>query len=1392
MLRVRDREAPELPLVAKVWGARAAFVEETRAEFALLARLRSPSLARAHDLGFDVRTRAPFLVEELVTGRDLREELARLDALANEDPAAANHALARVVADLLVALSTLHRSGFLHGDVKPAHVRFRDDGESSWPVLLDLGSALPIAARTEGERSGMTRKYAAPELFQGDPKTVATDLFALGASVRACLGEVERVAEPAILDVLAALTRAAPDARPRDTDAALEALGRAVALRGARATKLRLAVPATHGRETELASLAASRGVIYVTGEAGIGKSHVVRELFVRAKIEGREARYHAFPDVPAEVARDLAKGLREGVFESALDAPAPLVVIDGLDRAPREIGAALEAFRCRTDPSPWSFVVAARRCPAGAASLLLGPLDDRHCTTLGRALGLTRGELLRTVTAAKGLPAFVVAASGNAALLPEHVLRAAQKLPEQAKDALFVIAAALGAIEEHALPLPLADLERLLASGLVARTGTRPPKLGLFAKDAANDVADALTSDARVLLAATIVLDPKLTVPPEALLALARRASVPPAVRQELRAEAANRARKAESNTTEIEALLDVCELPSARSRDVLLRLERLLRDTGKVPAHPTVVAWLTEASLADPSLLPLAKRRRAEAEARAGHHDTARGLADEALALAKVPFDVAAAHATAGALALYRADPLAAKEALTKAEDLFSKLAHDDVEERARLAHNRAACAIYLGDDREAEALLLFALAEKRKLGDRAGCRACLSNLGLVRRKLGDLDGADAALDEAVRLSISLDQTQGRAWCLAVRAEVALARSDPNAAARDVREARALGAQVPLPIQADLSLLDAEIALLSERYERIRPALASLDASARGGDPLVDARALVLEAEASLAEGDRREATRSAARAVRRAREANISHLVARAWGIVREARMKGPPRSLAAWLDSAARGASRDEQERTLLEGLVKSTRAERGFLVDVASGRVLGLDAEGLLVGEAEKRVDLAELARLAKGPARVVHEGGSPGSRVVVLGPPPSATLVVLEERRTADVFRSVADGDLLPFVAAFVVAARLSAPRREVDAPASATSAQESAPAAASREVAAGPYDEETTFFPQRNDLPKLPSIVGKSLAIDRARARLAVAARGDLPVLLTGETGVGKEIFARALHSASARERGPFVAVNCGAIAENLFEAELFGHVKGAYTGAERARRGLFAAAEGGTLFLDEIGELPLAKQATFLRVLETRRYRAVGDDEERTVDVRIVAATNRDLEAQVAAGTFRRDLYFRLSVLTVDIPPLRSRTGDVRELVRHFVDAAGVKLVLSDDAWATLDAHVWPGNVRELQHEIARLLAQGVSNVGRSALSRKIREGSAARAGSAPSAAPEASGARERNELERALAANEGNLTHTATALGLSRQGLKKRMIRLGMREKKGDVEP
>ena len=238
------------------------------------------------------------------------------------------------------------------------------------------------------------------------------------------------------------------------------------------------------------------------------------------------------------------------------------------------------------------------------------------------------------------------------------------------------------------------------------------------------------------------------------------------------------------------------------------------------------------------------------------------------------------------------------------------------------------------------------------------------------------------------------------------------------------------------------------------------------------------------------------------------------------------------------------------------------------------------------------------------------------------------------------------------------------------------------------------------------------------PRIIGEDPALRKVSVALQRAAGTDATVLLQGESGTGKELFARALHALSPRADAPFVAINCAAIPENLLETELFGYEKGAFTGAANRKLGRFEIAHRGTLFLDEIGDLPLGLQAKILRALEERRFERVGGTASLQVDVRVVAATNRNLKTAVASRMFREDLYFRLSVFPIDIPPLRSRTGDIEILARHFVDRYSrdlnkKPLVLTPQALDELCAYAWPGNVRELQNCIERavILAEGDS---------------------------------------------------------------------------------
>jgi two-component system response regulator HupR/HoxA len=291
-----------------------------------------------------------------------------------------------------------------------------------------------------------------------------------------------------------------------------------------------------------------------------------------------------------------------------------------------------------------------------------------------------------------------------------------------------------------------------------------------------------------------------------------------------------------------------------------------------------------------------------------------------------------------------------------------------------------------------------------------------------------------------------------------------------------------------------------------------------------------------------------------------------------------------------------------------------------------------------------------------------------------------------------------------------------------------------------------------------------------------------------------DLSVLITGESGTGKELLARAIHYASARAEQPFVVENCGAMPDTLLESELFGHKRGAFTGAVESRIGLFQQADGGTLFLDEIGETSPAFQVKLLRALQEGEIRPVGSPRPVSVNVRIIAATNRDLEAEVAAGRFREDLYYRIAGMTLNLPSLRQRPQDIVPIVEQMLKHCPLSgRQMSEEAIRCLLGHAWPGNVRELQNEIQRALALGDGPVlGVELLSPRLRLAGAAvgKHAGAPAIADDESGLL-RHQLERveaqlihaAMARHRGNKTRVAEELGLTRVGLRMKLVRLGL---------
>ncbi|KTT74628.1 nitrogen regulation protein NR(I) [Sphingomonas endophytica] len=334
---------------------------------------------------------------------------------------------------------------------------------------------------------------------------------------------------------------------------------------------------------------------------------------------------------------------------------------------------------------------------------------------------------------------------------------------------------------------------------------------------------------------------------------------------------------------------------------------------------------------------------------------------------------------------------------------------------------------------------------------------------------------------------------------------------------------------------------------------------------------------------------------------------------------------------------------------------------------------------------------------------------------------------------------------------------------------------------------------------------------PSLP-LIGRSPAMQDVYRVIARVVSNDLTVLVSGESGTGKELVARAIHDLGARRAAPFVPINMAAIPRDLIEAELFGHERGAFTGAAQRSAGRFEQAAGGTLFLDEIGDMPIEAQTRLLRVLQSGEFTTVGGARTIRADVRIVAATNRDLQQAVAAGQFREDLYYRLNVVPVSLPALRERRGDVAELARHFLDRAAAeglpRKTLDAAAVAVLEAHDWPGNVRELENVMRRLAALSRDDrIGAAEVGATI--GAAPAAEAAPDPGIEAAvramierlarqepralddgslyariiGEVERPLIEAMLARHGGNQLRAARAIGLNRNTLRKRLDVLGI---------
>ena len=1297
-----------------------------RAEFRLLVRLRHPHLVHVIDVGVDAGTGRPYYAARFVEGATLAE--------AGRSWGEVEQALI----DACAALAHLHALGLRHGDVKPENLVVGPDGRGT---LIDLGAAAPFGPL---EVLSGTPGFLAPELLAGEAADQRADLYAFGVAldrIRARVG-----APPEVAGLIERLCSPAPADRPADARAVIAALG------GEPEAALPVVVP-SHlvGRARELAALhaldAAGAGpVLWFWGPAGIGKTRLIEE----ARAIGMAAVDDAHLLGEAERAALVSGGAAVVASRDPMEGVDCWRLAPLSDHEMRQwLGGAF------AEELVDEVVKVARGVPGVAARIVSaaakGEVGIGRLRELGERTGDGKqetGNRKQEMSAGEALEAARErAARGEHREALRMVARCLRTRPEEgiAREARVV------AGEAYARMGDVRRAERVLGRlGREARVANQLAialiKQGAYGRAA--EVAEAALAGAGSALAAELHCDLALAASYLGEAGQARRAIE--------RAHAADRAPAARTAvriaaaeaTIEYRAGNPVGALPGYR-RALDLAIEHRLDDSA---VNQAMNYGATSHQIGDWGQA-LAAYERGLRVATAGGLGSAR---------ARLLHNLGALYADIGQLDL-------AEDALARACRLADEQALDFVAGSARLYAAEVARARARGD-RAAELL--------------AAAEAILARAGAAREL------CEVAIERAALLL-----SAGRAGEAAGQAEEAAARAAGLGARDLVARAqlwlgRARQADAPQGALAALERAAAEAEAAGHRLlqAEIAEALAAT-ADALGSPNLARAhreRALIVWERLAATLPDTFRAP-------------------------FREQRIPAPAPAAA---PPAADGPSAADWKRLVLvnrrlnsamttalvlqealDAALDLTGGERGFLILARPG--------GLEVPVA-RNLDREQIGRshlkFSRGIAESVVASGSPvvavdagadhrfaGNQSVhamrlqsvlcvpITAPDGVIGAVYIDNRfrrggfgeREVELLAALADQAALALTRARLtdeLAARtreLEEERQQVDA---LMQKQQSEIVELEEELG------RTRMLAVRHDYSEL---VGQSAALRQVLATLDRVTASEVTVLIRGESGTGKELAARALHRNGPRAAGPFAALNCGALPESLLEAELFGHERGAFTGAGAARPGLFAAARGGTVFLDELGEMSLAMQVKLLRVLQEREVRPLGGAATIPVDVRVVCATNRDLEAEVAAGRFRQDLYYRVAVVTVEMPPLRRRLEDLpliadAILARVAGDLGREPPRLSAAALRALLQHDWPGNVRELENALTKacLMADG----------REIRP----RDLSLPQAAPRRRrrGAVGRREILAALEAHGGNASRAALALGIGRATLYRKL--------------
>jgi serine/threonine-protein kinase PknK len=1408
-----------------------------------------------------------YMVRELVEGESLEEILDTPHGVPWLEP------LARASEQLTV----LHRAGLLHGDIKPANVIVSEGGRAT---LVDLGLAAPWR---EGGTvpQGLTPRYAAPELFDGEALTVRAEVYALGATLADGLGrrgdELDEETRAALSKIAARATETSPSARHPSVDELSSALRLAAGL-AAKMFPEEASWPVL-GYDVAAESLLARvkalapGAALAVKGPDGSGRTTLARRVAWTLGVEGRPLATIGAPR-GGMTSREVVE-LELAPWSARLAAQPPsndLVVI--LDDAALLDDPGREAIRRAADRGARVVVigdedVARSFTSKTPAPFLVPPLDARTADDLVSRAMPSLPDALR---------AHLVAKSGaRPGPLRSFIKRLAGRAVVSADEIDTLLATGPGTAPPPSMNRrdTFAKVEGLLDTG---RFDDATRELDQLTPPTTNDeevrvaIARARVAHGRGEAAEGLAI----------LDAVAEHAKTSPLLRawQVTRARAglrAGRYRDAEDTAAAVIAARG----DDAIAGDALaIRGLALVYDGQDELAKATLArAVEVSGSVGDRRVLAIALCSLAIAQQRSGPNAEARATYERALTEAEGARDaatVATIRLNLSNLAQLDGDLALALQHLEAAVDMGRRAGALVAVQGALM--NLASVDIYLGRYARASASVESLVAQKQQLS--AAFRAdLLGHQADLAARAGDMTRAASfyqeCADARAALGRPLDAAEARLEGILVKSRHADAKA--SELARELDSVRAeVGGKGFMEHQALANIVKGAIALLTEDEVAAKTALdaaladaeragrrewawRALDARARlatsQGNGLLARRDIesalaMLEETAAKLPRDLREvfwddprrralrqahfATIPASSAIPRTARTPVSAEVSAArGGTTQVGHVRLPEDRLALIFEITRELASEHDLPRLLIkvtDYAIAMLGAERGFVVladergelsaHAARGRKGDESHESFSrsVAETVVRTGAPVIAASARDDARLaqavsVHQLMIQSIACVpIRGSPPAGHTIgalYLETRlRPATHFEAE-----LPTLTAFadqaaiaIENARLLAEnesRRE-------TLAKVNLELEQARDKLAEILGRRTEQLSAvRRDLKQVRAelrgkfgyggLVGTSAAMRKLYALVDRVKDTDIPILVTGESGTGKEVVARAVHETGPRAKKAFLGVNCGAIPANLLESELFGHVRGAFTGADRDRKGLFREAEGGTILLDEIGDLPSAMQAGLLRTLQERTVRPVGGAAELPVDARVIAATNKDLARMVAEGTFREDLFYRLNIIELRIPPLRERADDVPPLIDHFLTLFASRYrrerkTVGREALRHLSTYDWPGNVRQLEHVLLNAWLLGEESevtvedleLPPSASQRSIAPASPrTKDGRARTAAQSVTEFKdtERERILAALSASNWNRVQAAKTLGVPRRTFYRRLKEYGI---------